>query len=80
MSALLVSLSDHASTFVEHLDVKWDDMMREGLGMQPLDSVKHVSRDSRRSLARRIHRLGQWTEAMSGQAWLTVSNLYVSCG
>ena len=73
MSSVLSQLREHAALYVQHIGLDWDTLQQEGLGMQPVLSTSHLPWEDRRTLARRVHRLGQWTEAMSGAAWIDVS-------
>ena len=74
MSSVLSQMRDHASLYLDHLGIQWESLQQEGLGMQPVVCASHIPREDRRTLARRLHRLGQWTEAMSGLDWITVSD------
>lgn len=47
--------------------------MNEGLGMRPLTSTEHVDQGYRRTLGRRMYRLGQWSEVIQGPEWISVS-------
>lgn len=73
MSSVLSQLREHTATYLTHLGIEWNGIQQEGLGMQPVLSASHLPREDRRTLARRLHRLGQWTEAMSGMDWINVS-------
>jgi hypothetical protein len=46
--------------------------MNEGLGMRPLTSTEDVDQGFRRTLGRRMYRLGQWSEVIQGPEWISV--------
>jgi FKBP12-rapamycin complex-associated protein len=51
-----------------------NDLEAEGLGLRPLTLAEGMGKSERNILARRYYRLGQWSEALQGSYWLTVSH------
>lgn len=73
MTDLLSRLHKHTSTLLEYIDIDEEKFTGEGLGMRPLLSVDHLDQKSRRTVGRRMYRLGQWTEIIQGANWVSVS-------
>jgi hypothetical protein len=68
-----VNMLKHIGAIYKDCKIEKADLEAEGLGLRPLTAAENMGRSERNILARRYYRLGQWTEALQGKYWLTVS-------
>ena len=66
-------LLEHIGAIYKDCKIEQNDMEAEGLGLRPLSLAENMGKSERNILARRYYRLGQWSEALQGGYWLTVS-------
>jgi FKBP12-rapamycin complex-associated protein len=66
-------LLEHIGAIYKDCRIEQNDMEAEGLGLRPLSLAENMGKSERNILARRYYRLGQWSEALQGGYWLTVS-------
>jgi hypothetical protein len=66
-------LLEHIGAIYKDCRIDQNDMEAEGLGLRPLSLAENMGKSERNILARRYYRLGQWSEALQGGYWLTVS-------
>jgi len=66
-------LLEHIGAIYKDCRIEQNDMEAEGLGLRPLTLAENMGKSERNILARRYYRLGQWSEALQGGYWLTVS-------
>lgn len=66
-------LLEHIAVIYKDCRIEQNDMEAEGLGLRPLTLAENMGKSERNILARRYYRLGQWSEALQGRYWLTVS-------
>ena len=75
MKTVRDKLLGHIGAIYKDCRVEQHDLEAEGLGLRPLTSAENMGTSVRNILARRYYRLGQWSEALQGGYWLTVSCL-----
>ena len=66
-------LLQHIGKIYKDCKIDQNDLEAEGLGLRPLTLAENMGKSERNILARRYYRLGQWSEALQGGYWLTVS-------
>lgn len=74
MKATLGKLTEHTTAFAIHIGVDLQDVESEGLGLRPIKCTETISRREAVILARRTHRIAQWTQTLQGEAWVSVSD------
>jgi FKBP12-rapamycin complex-associated protein len=74
MRSAHVKLLDHIGAIYKDCKIDKADLEAEGLGLRPLTAAENMGRTERNILARRYYRLGQWSEALQGDYWLTVGS------
>jgi len=67
-------LLQHIGKIYKDCKIDQNDLEAEGLGLRPLTLAENMGKSERNILARRYYRLGQWSEALQGGYWLTVSH------
>lgn len=67
-------LLQHIGKIYKDCKIDQNDLEAEGLGLRPLTLAENMGKSERNILARRYYRLGQWSEALQGGYWLTVSS------
>lgn len=77
MQAVVSKLHAHTNEYYAFIKLDKSQVENEGLGLRPLSCVQGVERATRGMLARRYHRLAQWTEVLQGSFYLTVC-IYLS--
>jgi hypothetical protein len=65
-------MHSHTVEYLGTLALDRNDLESEGLGLRPLSTVDGLPKAPRIQLARRYHRIAQWTETLQGSYWLTV--------
>lgn len=79
MRSAHVKLLDHIGAIYKDCKIDKADLEAEGLGVRPLTAAENMGRTERNILARRYYRLGQWSEALQGDYWLTVGSISGHC-
>jgi FKBP12-rapamycin complex-associated protein len=71
MKDSLTSLHQYMTTYLDSLGVDRMSLEKQGLGIRPLEALGDTSDRDKHQLSRRFYRLGQWTEILQGESWLT---------
>ncbi|KAL7423565.1 hypothetical protein Q5752_001145 [Cryptotrichosporon argae] len=67
----------HLDLLLDHHKIDRRALESQGLGLQPVTAATGLSQRQQADIARRYHRLAQWTEALQGHSWTTDPSLEV---